>query len=588
MRHFRFSYLFALLVMVPAVFAANTLSAGGHAGTVRSQSADMIGVGNLQLGGALEYGQEWEYIQSVTPGTRGGSPRLWSGVGYIGVGILHNLDIGLNLPAYYDVPKFGDINAKGIGDLEFSVKLADFWCNGDNPFTVAYYLALQFPTGDKKDGFFPRHAYYGSEGNWSSGNVLFHPMLAGTIHFDRLKSAVPLRLNLNFGGVFNTPSNNDALNGSLGLEYIVDSMWTLFTELSAEERIITVHKEHPFADLINDPIFLTPGFKFTIPGANLTFTLAGDIGISESNAGYAQKSFTETGKTVLHQANPLYNAYIALNWLIPSAPRDRDGDGIVDKLDGCPDQPEDKDGFEDNDGCPDSDNDKDGIPDVQDKCPNQSGIAENNGCPDVDSDKDGFVDRLDKCPNEAGIAENGGCPDIDSDRDGVVDRLDKCPKDSGPAENHGCPDIDSDHDGVVDRLDRCPNVAGVPENQGCPAAVKEITRAGLVLKGVNFESGKAVLLGSSTQALDDMAESLRAWPEVTVEIQGHTDNTGNAAMNKELSRQRAETVKQYLIDKGIAAERLTAVGYGQDKPVADNKTTTGRALNRRVEVVRSN
>jgi outer membrane protein OmpA-like peptidoglycan-associated protein len=136
-------------------------------------------------------------------------------------------------------------------------------------------------------------------------------------------------------------------------------------------------------------------------------------------------------------------------------------------------------------------------------------------------------------------------------------------------------------------MDKCPNNPGTAENGGCPKS-KEITRAGLVLKGVNFESGKATLLEGSYKVLDEMAESLREWPEINIEIQGHTDNTGNAAKNLQLSQERAETVRQYLIGKGIAPERLTAVGYGQDKPIADNKTAGGRAQNRRVEVTRSN
>jgi outer membrane protein OmpA-like peptidoglycan-associated protein len=295
--------------------------------------------------------------------------------------------------------------------------------------------------------------------------------------------------------------------------------------------------------------------------------------------------------TTLHQANLLYNAYFALNWQIPAAPKDLDGDGITGDNDQCPDQAEDMDGYEDTDGCPDLDNDGDGIADSVDKCPKEVGIADNHGCADVDSDKDGIVDRLDKCPNEAGINENKGCPDVDSDKDGIADRLDKCAKEAEDKDNFqdedGCPDLDNDGDGFPDATDKCPNNPGIAETGGCPKS-KEITRGQLVLKGVNFESGKSTLLRGSYSVLDEVAESLREWPEINIEIQGHTDASGIAAKNLALSQERAETVRQYLIDKGISPNRLTAVGYGQDKPIADNATKTGRAQNRRVEITRSN
>lgn len=594
----RFSGLSVLVAVIltgaSATFAANTLSAGGLKGVVRSQSADMLGKGTLQLGGALHYGQEWEYIHSVTPDGRGSkSPRLVSGVGFIGIGLLQNLDLGLNLPAYYDVPNFGSINAKGMGDLELSLKLADYWCNGNDIYTMAYYLALQFPTGNATDGFFPRHAYYGSKGNWSAPNTIIHPMIAGTIHFDRLASKVPLQLTLNFGGTINAPKDNNALTASAGLEYLATKNWTFFTEVSAEERISTVHKDHPMGDLINDPIYVTPGVKYTIPKINLTVTLAGDIGISESDVANAQIGYTETGKTVLHQANPLYNAYFGLSWLIPGKPTivDTDNDGVVDSLDKCPNEA----GLVENSGCPDVDSDNDGIVDRLDKCPNEAedmdGFEDTDGCPDLDNDGDGVIDTKDKCPNVAGAAANDGCPDTDIDKDGIPDRLDQCPNEAEDKDNFqdddGCPDYDNDGDGIPDSLDNCPNNPGVAETQGCPKS-KEITRAGLVLKGVNFESGKAVLLAGSYKALNEMAESLREWPEINIEIQGHTDNTGSSAKNQTLSQARAESVKQYLTTKGVSEFRLTAIGYGQDKPIADNKTATGRAQNRRVEISRNN
>jgi OOP family OmpA-OmpF porin len=607
-------------VMTGSVFAANTLSTGGHDGIIRTQSADPMGVGTFELGGAIEYGQEWEYIHSVSPNDkRDGSPRMVSGVGNIAYGLAPVFDIGLNLPAYYDNPQFGASHPRGIGDLELSLKLSGFLLKGDDQvFTTAYYLAFQFPTGDKEKGFFPRHVYYASENHYSTGNTLVHPMLISTIHFDRIKGGAPIQLHLNCGGVFNAPKDYNALTASVGLEYFPNDIWTLFVEATGEERIGSVHAETFTSDLNDNPWFITPGVKFKIPESNVYLTLAADFGISESDKNAALTSVTNTGRTIKHQANMAYNAYFAINWLIPGF-RDNDGDGIGNRQDSCPNLAEDKDGFQDADGCPDYDNDRDGVPDSIDKCPDKAGPAANKGCPDTDRDKDGIVDRLDKCPDKAGIAENNGCPDVDTDKDGVVDRLDKCPDKAGVAENNGCPDTDKDNDGVVDRLDKCPsdpedkdgfqdddgcpdldndgdgiadaddkcpNNPGTVETKGCPKT-KEI-RGALVLKGVNFESGKDILKSYSFASLDKIAESLREWPEVKLEISGHTDNIGEASFNQDLSQRRAETVRTYLINKGISGDRLTAIGYGPEKPIATNKTASGRGQNRRVELNRTN
>jgi outer membrane protein OmpA-like peptidoglycan-associated protein len=269
--------------------------------------------------------------------------------------------------------------------------------------------------------------------------------------------------------------------------------------------------------------------------------------------------------------------------------KDTDKDGILDKIDNCPNEPEDFDNFHDEDGCPDVDNDKDGVADTIDRCPGVAGPAANRGCPDVDTDKDGIVNRLDKCrraPEDIdGFEDEDGCPDPDNDKDGVPDSLDKCRDVAGLAENGGCPDVDSDNDGIIDRLDKCPKNPGVAETGGCPQT-KEITREGLVLRGVNFRVGKADILESSWSALDEVVRSLKEWPEVRVEIQGHTDITGSAETNRMLSQQRADAVMAYFIERGVSSSRLTALGYGPDMPVADNRTASGRAKNRRVELKR--
>ena len=239
---------------------------------------------------------------------------------------------------------------------------------------------------------------------------------------------------------------------------------------------------------------------------------------------------------------------------------DRDGDGLLDDVDKCPDDPEDKDGFEDEDGCPDPDNDKDGILDKRDRCP---------GDPE---DKDGFEDE-------------DGCPDPDNDKDGVLDVDDKCPLEPGPKENLGCPDTDKDKDTVVDRLDKCPDDPGPPSNAGCPEKKYiTITQEKIELKEqVQFATGKAKINPESFELLNEVVDLLKKNPTIKLRIEGHTDTKGNPKKNIKLSQDRAKAVNDYLVEHGIDQARLTSEGYGQTCPVADNKTVQGREKNRRTD-----
>ena len=214
-------------------------------------------------------------------------------------------------------------------------------------------------------------------------------------------------------------------------------------------------------------------------------------------------------------------------------PADRDGDGILDNVDECPRDPEDKDGFEDDDGCPDLDNDQDGLADKIDKCP------------DEPEDKDGFED------------------------------------------DDGCPDLDNDKDSIADADDKCPLEPGVPPD-GCPKKYNlvVVTEKKIELKQtVYFDTNKATIKAVSFALLDDVGAALRDNPKIEVEIQGHTDSQGKDDFNKKLSQRRAESVKAYLARKGVDASRMVPKGYGEDVPIADNRTAGGRSQNRRVEFV---
>ncbi len=253
-----------------------------------------------------------------------------------------------------------------------------------------------------------------------------------------------------------------------------------------------------------------------------------------------------------------------VSWLFGGTPRDSDRDGVSDKLDMCPDTPR--------------------------------GLrVDAKGCRIIeDGDHDGVSDVLDKCPDTpAGtLVDASGCPvPVDSDGDGVFDPQDKCPNTpkGTRVDATGCPvPVDSDGDGVFDPRDKCPNTPiGTPvDANGCPKVFEE-GKKNVILEGVNFETNQAELRPESRATLDRVAESLRAYPELMIEVQGHTDSRGSAALNKKLSQARAESVRDYLIANGVAASRITANGYGPSMPVSDNNTDAGRAKNRRVELLKA-
>ncbi len=256
---------------------------------------------------------------------------------------------------------------------------------------------------------------------------------------------------------------------------------------------------------------------------------------------------------------------------------DKDGDGIADADDLCPDVK----GLAAFKGCPDTDGD--GIADKDDACPTEFGLKELFGCPD--SDGDGIADKDDKCPTEKGIASLGGCPDTDGD--GIADKDDQCPTEKGTALTAGCPDRDGD--GIADKDDKCPDVKGLKTNGGCPAIdeakKKEVmAKISFAAKSIQFETGKDVIRTVSYVKLDTVVNIMKEYPYTNWSIEGHTDNVGKPENNLNLSQRRAASVKTYFINKGIDTNRLSSDGFGDTKPVGDNKTTVGKAANRRVEI----
>jgi OOP family OmpA-OmpF porin len=256
---------------------------------------------------------------------------------------------------------------------------------------------------------------------------------------------------------------------------------------------------------------------------------------------------------------------------------DRDGDGIKDDVDRCPDAAEDFDGYQDDDGCPDPDNDGDHIPDELDRCPDIAedfdGVEDEDGCPEGDiHDRDGdrIPDDVDKCPGEP------------EDYDGFQDE-------------DGCPDPDNDGDKILDVDDLCPNepetINGFEDDDGCPdrGVVERVGDQIFTFQPINFEYDKAVIKADSFYILDALVATMNGYPDISlIEVQGHTDERGDDAYNLDLSDRRAAAVVTYLVDHGVAARRLTSRGYGETQPLDARHTEAAWSRNRRVDFVLRN
>ena len=305
-------------------------------------------------------------------------------------------------------------------------------------------------------------------------------------------------------------------------------------------------------------------------GFGLTFWMSEQVGLSLQST--YKHSFDDT--RIAGNDVPSHMQHFA-GLIFKFGGKDTDGDGIYDREDACPEVA----GLAQFKGCPDTDGD--GIVDASDACPEVAGTVAMNGCPDTDGD--GVADKDDACPEVAGLKAFKGCPDTDGD--GTTDKADKCPTVKGPKENAGCPWPDTDGDSVLDKDDKCPSVKGTVANNGCPEVSEEaINTLNGYAKTILFNSGKSSFQKQTLPVLVSIAAILKENPLAKFGITGHTDNIGKSDFNLKLSKERAAAVKNYLISNGVAADRLTSDGFGDSQPIDDNKTSTGRANNRRVEV----
>lgn len=603
----------------------------GQAGLEHTESAKTLGFGHLVIGAhgdmSLDKGfcagaiTDSPHVTVISP-----SSSQYNVYPYIGIGLAKILDFSAMLPVYFDnISKpaqdtsFGGVQG-GIGDCELKFKLQAPPHNHPRLADFGLSAGVSLPTGDRNHGFFPRHSYYflkdstfvTAKGNTVAGLPAFFTSsipefdvrMLLTLNGWEQPDFTHLMFHMNCGlRMFAQHGFDDVFIFNSALEYHPTAWIGLFTEMSAEPRLTNLISKF---DPGLDPIRITPGISLA-PSGGLYVTVSADIGLSSQDP----VEYAVQKGVLLSRIQPAWRLCASIGWagflrrswqggneIVRNPNGDMDNDGIPDSIDKCPAIPEDKDGFEDEDGCPDFDNDKDGLTDSVDQCPNApedfDGIEDNDGCPEVDNDYDGLCDPwvtekglqklyenvctgIDKCPNVPedidGFEDADGCPDQDNDLDGIPDTIDKCPNEAGPSDNNGCPKVSGAS--VVLR-----------QGHGQPAP-KEIRRGRLILKGVGFKQGTAELLPESYTVLDNVYESLKAYPEVKIELAGYTDNTGGQTANKKLSLMRAEKVREYLILHGIDAGRITAIGKGSEDPVTDNTTPEGRAFNRRIEMRRT-
>ena len=324
------------------------------------------------------------------------------------------------------------------------------------------------------------------------------------------------------------------------------------------------------------------------------------------------KIFVERNSYLMLGAGPRYTSGFEtadfrafIGFIFEPSIGDRDGDGLKDDVDKCPDQPEDFDGFQDEDGCPDPDNDNDGILDKDDRCPDnpedRDGDQDEDGCPegsDGDRDGDGIVDSKDKCPDvpedKDGFQDADGCPDPDNDHDGILDKQDVCPNDpedkDGFQDADGCPDPDNDKDGIPDVVDKCPNEPetfnGYQDEDGCPDKGDVIIddKNIVILKKIKFKTASAEILPESNEILDAVATTLIHHPEFTlIEVAGHADERASDEYNLKLTQDRVNSVMTALISRKVNKSLLRAKGYGEFCPEDDGHNEDAWEKNRRVE-----
>jgi outer membrane protein OmpA-like peptidoglycan-associated protein len=602
------------------------ITKNGQRGLVSVNSAHTLGAGRFTFGAYTDGSLDQSYLKMRETFTRIDSvfvpdaPKpgisAFNFQPFIGAGLAGFIDAGLMLPVHLDM--LGKYQEAGVGDFRASLKLNARAAKSTPVFDLGLMGVLILPTGSKETGFFPRHLYYFNKDSlaatppvastidfFSARKTAFETDLLLSLDLSALKFSIPLAFHVNTGMLFCTaPGNDNALLLAGGMELHALRTLALTAEFNSEMRVYNM--THGFK-INQDILDITPALVLT-PPLGFMLTAGCDFSLSAPSTAFTYtKPDVHSPQRITSGIEPRWRMFISIGWNGVLIDSDRDRDGILDRRDACVSVREDIDGYEDEDGCPDPDNDRDGVPDSLDKCPKEpedmDGFEDSDGCPEYDNDNDRIPDSTDSCTGVAedydGFEDSDGCPDYDNDADMVPDSVDKCmniPEDiDGFRDDDGCPDVDNDQDGVADSLDKCPDQIGPPSNAGCaknetgeekPKA-REIKRGRVILLGVRFPAGSPAINPASYLVLDEVVASLVDWPQVMIEIQGHTDRTGTEEEKLRLSQERAEAVREYLINRGIAPHRLTAVGKGWSDPIADDRTAQGRSMNNRIELRRT-
>jgi outer membrane protein OmpA-like peptidoglycan-associated protein len=615
-----FCFLFFLPVFLSGyAYEQPVINQNGHVGIFRVYSARSLGTTRLSFNFQSDLAYDKKYLSQFIDkkslylddanfydddfDTLFPDPTIFNMRLNTAYGITSFLDLSFMLPVYFDLLSYRK-NQCGFGDIETGIKLR---IPGDEErlFQAAFLSMFSIPTGDRQKGYFPRNTYYFTE--YSTGDsVEGNDSIVGCYTSDKMETFLALLFSFEWkyllfhinSGIRLTHNKklDELFVLGTAIEYHPSKYVTLFTELSSFMRFSTVSNGFSMAD---DPFRITPGIKLNSSNG-MNFTLAGSFRLS-SGKKFSYYALDQSGRHFVTGIEPSWQISAQIGWNGTLKPQDRDKDFILDKFDACPEISEDLDNYEDSDGCPDLDNDHDAIPDSLDKCPTEAedldGFEDDDGCPDPDNDQDRVIDSVDQCPNQKedldGYNDFDGCPDYDNDNDGVPDSLDRCPgvaeDRDGFEDDDGCSDLDNDLDGILDSLDNCPDTPGVASENGCPKSKpepKEIRRGRVILRGVDFTRGSSTLSTGAMEVLDQVYESLMAYKEIRLEIQAHTDNSGNYDSNLRISQSRADACRDYLIQKGIDAQRLRAIGKGQNEPIADNSSAYGQQLNNRIELHR--
>ncbi|WP_437956664.1 OmpA family protein [Sorangium sp. So ce119] len=567
--------------------------------------ADILGANDISLGLVLDYGHNIMPLNENARGTGVMLNHAFQGTFQFDYGIANFLVVGLSVPVVLNGAKAVDdigpgpganynddaLDAQTLGNLAIHAKVRLLRPDQD---VIGLALIAQGGVG-----------VGGSEDFASDPGFFFWPQI---VLEKRLGITNPFRIALNAGYRGHTGKNpafglrqdgltfqlkegdfeySDLLTGGFGMSYRVLTPLDLVAETYLTQQVgggdssrqklsaeaiggIKLFIERNSFLMLGAGVGYTPGFQAAEQRATLGFVFEPSIG-------------------------------------------DRDGDGIKDDQDDCPDEPEDYDGFQDTKadsppgkyGCPDPDNDEDGILDVDDRCPNnpedRDGDEDDDGCPegsDGDRDGDGILDSRDKCPDDPedrdGFQDKDGCPDPDNDKDGIPDKSDQCPNDPEDKDDFededGCPDPDNDRDGIPDVADKCPNdpetFNGLEDEDGCPDKGSVVIEENniVILEKIQFATGSAEILPESFGIVQAVAETLKHHPEFTmIEVQGHADERSADAYNLKLTQSRADAVVAALVQRGVNRSAVRAMGYGEYCPLDPAHNAPAWEKNRRVE-----